>query len=125
VEVLLIAFELVGEIVLEVLLELELASLKETFRRENRAPVLATAGYFVLGGVLGGLSVLWLPGRILEPGLFRGVSLAVAPAVAALFMDWWGQRRRAAGHSTTNLATWYGGGGLAFGLSLVRFLLVR
>jgi hypothetical protein len=113
--------EFLGEALFELLLEPGLAAAKEARGRENWDPVLATVGYFVLGGILGGLSVWALPERLLQAGPFPGLSLVFSPLGAGLTMAWWGKFRRARGHATTNLATWYGGGAFALGMSLIRF----
>lgn len=117
--------ELIFEMVLELpllLLELLAEPGIEILGGENWDPVLATIGYFVLGGILGGLCVWVLPDRLLGAGPVPGLSLVLAPLAAGLSMAGWGRFRRAHGHATSNLATWYGGGAFALGASLIRFL---
>jgi hypothetical protein len=90
--------------------------------RRNHHPLAAAAGYFLLGAILGALSAWLLPQPVLSPFLFPGLSVIVAPVGAGFAMAIWGEYRRAKGHPTTNLATWFGGAALALGLSLARFL---
>lgn len=117
-----LVLEVFGDILVEVLIDLGLGSVKAALGRENRNPVLATVGYLLAGGILGFLSASLFPERILRPGPIPGLSLILAPVVAGAAMRSWGQYRRDHGHSTTNLATWYGGGALALGIALVRYI---
>jgi hypothetical protein len=125
VEVLWFVLEMLADLFLEVVLEVGFSGFKRALGRENHSALVATLGYLSLGAALGALSVAVLPHRIFEPGLFRGVSLVLSPVAGAIVMDWWGGLRQDRGYATTNLATWYGGGGFALGLALLRFMLVR
>ena len=120
-----IVLRLAGEILLEGLLELGLEATQAALGRQNRDPVLATFGYLMLGATIGGLSIWLLPGRILPRAPRPGLSLVLSPVAAGAALELWGRHRRAHGQPTTNLATWHGGGALALGLALVRYLLVR
>jgi hypothetical protein len=84
--------------------------------------VAATLGFLVLGAILGGISVLVWPHRVVAPGPVPGLSVVLNPLAAGLAMHLWGGYRAAGGHATSSLATWYGGGALALGMSLMRFL---
>ena len=117
--------EVFGELLLEIALEIGLASLKAALGRENRDPIVASCGYLFLGMTLGGISLVLLPGRLLSPPPIAGASLFLMPLGAAVALEWWGRYRRRTGHETTNLATWYGGSAFAFGAALVRFLFIR
>jgi len=114
--------ELTFEIGGEFLIELGFSGVKETLGRKNHHPVLATLGYLVLGGLLGGVSLLVWPERVVSQGPVRGMSLVVGPVVSGMAMHFWGQLRRAQGYSPTNLATFPGGAAFALGCALVRFL---
>ena len=116
--------ELVLEGFAEIAIEAGLAAAQESLGRHNRNPVLATIGYFVFGLALGGLSLLLLPAGFFASSP-TGVSLLVGPFVMGVVMQIWGGLRRAYGHRTTNLATFYGGAAFAFGMALVRFLAAR
>jgi hypothetical protein len=119
-EVLLFLLQLVIEVFGEALLELGLAGIKEALGRENRNPILAAVGYLTLGGIVGAVSVLFMPRRMMAPGPLPGMSLIVAPAIAGVAMEAWGRFRRGRGHSTTNLATFLGGAAFALGVALAR-----
>ena len=116
---------LFGDLLLAALFDGGLADIAEALGRTNRNRVLATIGYLLLGCLLGWVSVLVLSERILQPGPVRGLSLILSPVCSGVLMSLWGRHRRAHNHAITNLATWYGGAAFAFGISLVRFLLVK
>jgi hypothetical protein len=118
-------FQALFEILGEALLELGFASFKEAYNRANRNPVLASAGYLLLGGAFGAGSVWLFPHRLTRPGPFPGISIVLAPVVSGFAMHAFGMYRRAHGHETTNLATFYGGAAFAFGASLVRFIWLK
>jgi hypothetical protein len=120
-----LVLELFGEVIFQVLMEAGLATAHEAAGRKNRNPILATVGYGMLGAILGALSLWLLPMRLFGHAPVSGLSLVVSPLVMGIVMQLWGGLRRARGHRTTNLATWYGGAAFAFGLSLVRFLWIR
>jgi hypothetical protein len=107
---------------LEVLWELASSSYKLTYGRENHHPAVAAMGYFLVGAVLGGFSLLLWPDRIFQPGPIPGISLLLSPLGAGVALHAWGVYRRRSGHVTTNLATFVGGAAFAFGTALVRFV---
>jgi len=120
-----LCIEVFGEAILQILLEAGLATAQEAAGRENRNPALATIGYCLFGAILGGLSIWLLPTRLVGTAPVSGISLVVSPVVMGIVMQLWGGLRRAQGHRTTNLATWYGGAAFAFGLALVRLVWLR
>jgi hypothetical protein len=115
----LVLAELLVELVMEGA-ELPVPDLPETWH-----PLLATLGQLITGGSAGGLSLWLLPERILQAGPLPGLSCVLAPLGVGLAMAAWGRYRRAGGHETTSLDTWYGGGALALGVALVRFFGTR
>jgi hypothetical protein len=117
-----VVIEVVGEVLFEIALELGLEGVQSTYERENRHPALASFGYLVLGAALGGLSAWLLPDPLVRPGPVPGLSIVLSTLCAAIAMDHWGRYRQSRGHATTSLATWYGGGSFAFGMSAARFI---
>jgi hypothetical protein len=79
-------------------------------------------GLFVVGALLGGLSLVFWPKRALLPGPIPGLSMILAPAIVGGVMHLWGRYRAARGHATTTLATFAGGTAFALGTAVVRFL---
>ena len=117
-----LCLELFFELFAQILIEAGMATAQEALGRHNRNPLLATIGYFLLGGILGALSLWLLPARIFGGAPASGISLIVGPLVMGIVMQLWGGLRRAQGHRTTNLATFYGGAAFALGVAVVRML---
>jgi hypothetical protein len=114
--------EVLGQALLEILAELGLESLKAAFERPNRSSWLAAMGYFLLGGALGGLSLLVRREKLFQPGPMPGMSLLVSPICVGMILSVWGRYRRERGYTTTNLATFSGGAAFAFGSAVVRYI---
>jgi hypothetical protein len=116
------AWEVLSQIVVELLVELGFESMGESVRRRHRAhPVVALVGAAVMGGVAGLLTSLIWPTRFLQPGPLPGVSVIVSPLVTGLVMQQYGRWR---GPESSYLATFWGGACFAFGMALVRFVWV-
>ena len=115
--------ELIFEIIAEIVFAFGWEGLAHSMRRrQNANPVLAGLGYAVVGALAGGLSILILPRRLLPAGGIKGASLVLTPLVTGLLMKTYGDFRRQRGHTTTGLATFWGGAIFAFSMALVRFL---
>ena len=70
---------LLGEIAFEGLLH----CLGEPFRsRERRNAIAAGIGYFLIGLILGGLSLLVFPQSFVRSERFHGINLVITPVVA-------------------------------------------
>jgi hypothetical protein len=127
-ELLLLFFQIVGDILfqalLEILCEFVFAAFKAAFDRPTHAPALAAFGLFLVGSLVGGLSLLIWPDRFLPTSPIPGISLLIAPLAVGLIMHAWGRFRRSRGRVTTNLASVAGGAAFAFGTALVRFVWV-
>jgi len=113
--------EIAIELIVQVPISLGIEAYKEGFSRNNRRPVDATLAYAVLGGLAGLLIVMLFPERLLPDPPIRGASLVLVPIIAGWGMRVLGQFRKARGHTISNLATFHGGAGFAFGAALVRF----
>ena len=110
-----IVFQLFGEI----LVELVGKALKSNRRWH---PVTATIGWLLFGALIGGLVFWFYPRPIVPPSGIPGLGVLVSTVVGAVGMALWGRFWRRRGRSSTQLATWYGGGAFALGASLVRTL---
>ena len=116
-------WEILLQVVGEVLLELGVESVRDSTRSRKRAnPVLAGVGALLLGALAGAITRLIWPGRIFDPGPFRGVSLILSPLVTGFVMKRYGEWRETRGASPSFLATFWGGALFAFGMALVRFV---
>ena len=82
-------FQIIGEIVLqivfEVLAELGLHSLAEPFRRPPN-PWLAALGYSLLGASAGGLSLLAFPSHLVDSHGVQIANLIITPIAVGLVM---------------------------------------
>jgi hypothetical protein len=105
-----------------VVIEGVLSAIKAALGRENRHPALATCGYLALGAIVGVLTIMVIPTRLVGTGPVRGTSIIVATLAGGSVMHAWGQYRRAHGHDPTHLATFYGGAAFMCALSAVRVL---
>jgi hypothetical protein len=126
--------ELVLEFLLQLALEVVLPALLEMltdfgWAKSRKRPVEVTdswffvvTGLFVAGTLLGGLSLLFWPERVVSRGSIPGLSLVLGPAAVGAIMHLWGRYRTSRGHVTTTLATFAGGAAFALGTAVVRFL---
>jgi hypothetical protein len=126
-ELALIVLQFFGELLLQILLEmlgeLGLHSVKETFRRpEPLHPVLAAIGYTILGAAAGGISLLVVPSLLIDDQSARVANLICTPVAAGLFMSVIGSWRSRKGQDVIRLDKF--GYGYLFALSMasVRFV---
>jgi hypothetical protein len=85
---------------------------------------LTYVGLALLGACVGSLISQLVPRRILPTPVLRGGSLFLSPLVAGLVMKVFGNWRTGQGHQRTALGTFWGGAAFAFGMVLVRWLMV-
>lgn len=112
-------FEFLGRVVLELVLDILLAPVR-AFEGDRRAGAPAAVWLLFVGSVLGGLSCLVAPERLLGPAPLPGMSLVVLPVLGGVTMWFWGSSRRHSDKRITHLATWYGGASFALGYALGR-----
>ena len=93
--------------------------------RRHVHPVIAGAGLFVLGGIMGWIGWLFVPEPLLSHAPVPGASLLLSPLVTGGVMALYGRWRSKRGHATSSASTFWGGGLFAFGMAFVRFLLLR
>lgn len=116
-------FEFFVYFVGEVLVEVGLRGLAETFRgRGTRNPLLALIGYAAGGAALGGLSLLVFPQRLVQSAFVPGLSLVVTPLLTGAAMSGVGWLRRRQGKRVLRIDRFVYGAVFAFGMALVRFL---
>jgi hypothetical protein len=127
--------EFIGEIILgflvevlipavaEIAFEFLLHCLGEPFiRRESRIPAMAGIGYFLIGLMLGGLSLLVFPQSFVRSENFHGISLLITPVVVGLLMSTIGRWRLRQGKTLLRLDSFVYGFVFALPLALVRFV---
>jgi hypothetical protein len=115
--------ELLLQIVLELLGELGLHSVKETFRRpEPLHPALAAIGYAILGAAAGGVSLLVVPTLLIDEQSVRIANLLLTPIGAGLFMAVIGSWRSRKGQEVIRLDKFSYGFLFALAMASVRFV---
>jgi hypothetical protein len=94
-------------------------------RRDRHHPIVAGIGLLLIGGILGELSYWLWPYRIVAAGPYPGISLLVSPIVNGLLTEAFGTWRAHHDRPRTYLSTFWGGALFAFGMTGVRFWLMR
>jgi hypothetical protein len=89
---------------------------------EFRNPFLASIGYVFLGGVAGGLSLLFFPHPLVHHSRVPGLSVVVSPILAGLGMSLVGTTLRKRNRKAMQIETFDYGFAFAFGVALVRFI---
>jgi hypothetical protein len=120
-------FQFLGELILQMIVEAvaELVghSIKEPFRRpESVHPWLAAIGYFIFGGIAGGLSLLLFPNLFIETKWLRVANIALSPLAAGLIMSLVGSWRRKHEKELIRLDSFAYGFCFALSMSFVRFI---
>ena len=112
------AVEFVGALILR-----GVATVFET--SEFKEPWLACIGYVFLGGVTGGLSLVFFPHRLVHPSRLPGLSVIISPILAGLGMSLVGTTLRKRNKRTLQIESFSYGFAFAFGLALVRFVFAK
>lgn len=121
-----VVFEFLLQIFGELLVELGLRSVTEPFSsREGRSPLLAGAGYALLGLIAGGLSLLFFPRALLRSTSLHGISLLITPLLAGGAMSLVGAWRRRRGERLLRLDSFGYAFVFAFAMALVRLLFTK
>lgn len=113
--------ELALQALFEVLWELGLHSLADTFRRPKN-PVLSTIGFILWGAIAGGISLLILPKSAIHDPAFRMANLFVTPVVLGFVMMLIGRLRLKKGQHIVRLDQFGYAFVFAFSMALVRFI---
>lgn len=123
-----ILFEILGEFVLqalgELLFELGLRSLAAPFQRDS-SPWFAGLGYFFLGCLAGGVSLLVVAQHLTPAGAPRLANLVLTPLMAGLLMALLGRWRGRRGDRLLRIDRFAYGYLFAIGLAIIRFVFAR
>jgi hypothetical protein len=118
-------FEIFGEFILqfvfEALSEVGLHAFGKSSARRPSSPWLAVAGYVVLGGLCGALSLWLFPTFFVRSHAGRGISLVVTPVLAGAAMALVGAWRRQRGQELLRLDKFAYGYAFALSMAAVRF----
>jgi len=85
------------------------------------SPILAAAGYLLLGVIFGAVSVFVIPYPIMKPARIHGLSLIVSPVITGLIMSQVGVLLRRNGKKTVRIESFAYGFTFALGVAAVRF----
>ena len=124
-----LVLEVVGELLVQGGVELLIDGAGRSVRKRRGPPqprpvAVRVLGVLLLGAGLGALFTLVVPARILPVSAVPGLSLVLSPLACGALMHFYGRWRRARGGDTTIVATFLGGAAFAFGMALVRWLMV-
>jgi hypothetical protein len=97
--------------------------LRATLSRAN--PPLTILKFTVLGLGLGFISVLILPHPLLHPSKLHGISLLVSPVITGTIMALIGRAVRRRGSAPVRIESFTYGFTFAFAMSLIRLLMVH
>jgi hypothetical protein len=119
--------ELVLEVLFEIALESVVALIARAFRNAVEAsntigPILAGAGYLILGAILGAISLAVHPHPLFHPSRFHGASLLISPIIAGLVMSQVGSLLRRYGKQSVRIESFGYGFTFALGWAVVRFV---
>ena len=121
-----IFFEAAFEFAAEFFGALILRGIAEVFdTSEFKSPLLACFGYVFLGGVTGGLSLLFFPHPLVHPSRIPGVSVIISPILAGLGMSMVGSTLRKRNKKAIQIESFGYGFAFAFGMALVRFIFTK
>lgn len=116
-------FQILGEVLVELLAVFGWRSLGDAIRPERHAhPVLATIGQFMLGMMAGVLSLVIIRRRIVGPSPVPGLSLILSPIGTGLAMHVLGRLWPRDWGEKPGLMSFWAGAIFAFGMVLVRFV---
>ena len=116
------AFEFAAESIGALILR-GLAAVFDTSEIKN--PLLAALGYVFLGGVAGGLSLLFFPHPLVHRSRIPGLSVFISPILAGLGMSLVGSTLRRRNKRPMQIESFGYGFAFAFGMALVRFFFVK
>ena len=113
--------ELFFQLVVELLVEGFFRLLSDEVHEARRArPVGTFFGLFLLGGLLGGVSVSLLPHHFIHAPALRWANVFITPLVAGVLMAWLGSWHNKHGRRVVGLDKFFNGWGFALAFALVR-----
>ena len=115
-----VLFEFVLQAVLEILAELGMHKARDAYARRPN-PWLAAAGYTLMGGIAGFISLAIFPSLFAHAETAQILNLVFTPIFAGLFMLLVGAWRRRRGDEPVGLDRFACGYLFALALALVRF----
>lgn len=116
-------FEVLFEFVFQLIGELFFESITQRWSDGQRQhPIVAILGYGLLGGLIGALSVTFMPHHLIRDLTLRRVNLVVSPLLAGWFMMLVGSFRVQRGRERVRLDRFAYAALFAFGMALARYV---
>jgi len=97
----------------------------EVDRSEFKNPLLGSIGYVFLGGVTGGLSLLFFPHPLFHPSRIPGLSVVISPVLAGGGMWMVGTALRKRNKKAMQIESFGYGFAFALGMAMARFLFAK
>src|SRR5437870_7639036 len=116
------AFEFAAESIGSLILR-GVAAIFDTSEFKN--PWVACVGYVFLGGVAGGLSLLFFPHPLVHRSRVPGLSVVISPVLAGLGMSMVGSTLRKQNMKAMQIESFGYGFAFAFGMALARFFFAK
>jgi hypothetical protein len=121
-----LVIEVVFQWIAEAIIMLIIRSVRNVARESKTiSPILAAAGYLLLGVGFGAVSVLFFPHPLVHPSKVHGINLLVSPLITGLIMSQIGNMRRREGEDAIRIESFGYGFTFALGVAAIRFLFVR
>ncbi len=121
-----VIFEALFEFALEAAFDLIFRAIAEVFEISAlNNPLLACAGYVLLGGASGGLSLLLYPHALFHPSRVHGISLLVSPILTGLAMWQVGSLLQTKNKKVIRIESFWYGFTFAAGMALARFCFTK
>jgi len=122
--------ELLLEVVFQVIAEAFTALAVRSVRNvvgESKGinPILAGAGYLLLGTACGAVSLLLWPHPLVHPSRFHGISLVISPVITGLIMSQIGLMQGRRGKGAIRIESFAYGFTFALGVAAIRFCFVK
>lgn len=118
--------ELALQVFMETIAALLGSALKAPLRRGRTVdPALLLSGYFLYGGIAGGISLWIFPSNFIHAGMLRLAALLLIPLASGLVMGAMGAWRASRGKEIIRLESFFYGAAFALAMSFVRYLWAR
>ena len=118
--------EVFFQVVVEAIVALVVRSVRNVLEESNAInPLLAAAGYFLLGLAFGITSLRVYPHPLFHPSKFHGISLVISPVITGLVMSQVGTVLRRKGKQAVRIESFGYGFTFALGLAIIRFIYVK
>lgn len=120
-----IIFSFIGEVFIQIIFELFAECGISAFSKDTNPkhrPFFAAIGYFILGAIAGGISLLILKNQFIADPTLQIANLIAMPLVAGFIMMQIRQRKLRSGKIVVRLDSFTYGAVFAFGMALVRYI---